>query len=290
MSEPILLYDVADGVATLTLNRPEKRNALSAALVKALTDALGRAEAAADVRVVAIRGAGTDFCAGHDLAELERISAMGVEENLADARSLGALFVALRALPKPVAAIVRGRALAGGCGLATACDVVLASADAELGYPEVHLGFVPAMVMAILRRKIPESRAFDLMTRGHRIGATEAHAIGLVTRVYPPSGFEEGVVRYLEDLASRPPSALALIKGLLYELADLGFEEGLERGAHVNVEARMTEACREGVKRFLDRSREEGPGAAPQGRLDSGSGDPKGQRGGASGPPRSGRS
>jgi len=259
MNGPILLQYVTDGIATFTLNRPEKRNALNAALVQALEDALARAGAAADVRVVVIRGAGKDFCAGGDLGELERVSAMGVEENLADARRLGALFVTLRALPKPVVAVVRGRALAGGCGLATACDVVLASADAEFGYPEVHLGFVPAMVMAILRRKVPESKAFDLVARGHRILATEAQAIGLVTHVYPPSGFEDGVVRYLEDLASRPPSALALIKGLLYELGDLGFEEGVERGAHVNVEARMTEACREGVRRYLERSREAGP-------------------------------
>lgn len=277
MSGPILLYYVADGVATLTLNRPEKRNALSAALVQALKDALARAGADAAVRVIAIRGAGKDFCAGGDLAELERVSAMGVEENLADARSLGALFTAPRALAKPVVAVVQGRALAGGCGLATACDAVLASADAEFGYPEVHLGFVPAMVMAILRRKVPESRAFDLVARGHRISATDAHAIGLVTQVYQPSGFQEGVARYLEDLASRPPSALALIKGLLYELADLGFEEGVERGAHVNVEARMTEACREGVRRYLARSREPG-----------GNG-PNGSHGGAPDPTRPGR-
>jgi methylglutaconyl-CoA hydratase len=277
MSESILLYGVADGVATLTLNRPEKRNALNAALVQALKDALARAAADESARVVAIRGAGRDFCGGGDLAELERVSAMGVEENLADARSLGALFVAPRMLSKPVVAVVQGRALAGGCGLATACDVVLAHADAEFGYPEVHLGFVPAMVMAILRRKVPEGRAFDLVACGNRVSAAEAYAIGLATHVYGAPGFEDEVALYLRDLASRPPSALALIKGLLYEQGDLGFEEGVERGAHVNVEARMTEACREGVRRFLERSRET--------RL-AGPNEPRGE---ASGPARSGR-
>ena len=255
MSEPILLAAVAEGVATLTLNRPEKRNALSAALIQALRDALDRAAADEAVRVVAIRGAGNDFCAGADLEELERIQRMSHEENLADARKLGALLVALRGLPKPVVAVVHGRALAGGCGLATACDVVLARSDAELGYPEVHLGFVPAMVMAILRRKVGEARAFDLAARGQRISADAARQMGLVTRVSAPASFEEDVRGYLGDLAARPPSALALTKGLLYELGDLGFAEGVERGAEVNAEARMTDACREGVRAFLDRTR-----------------------------------
>ncbi|MDP2955664.1 MAG: enoyl-CoA hydratase-related protein [Longimicrobiales bacterium] len=255
MSDEILLVEVVEGVATLTLNRPEKRNALNQALVQALKDALARVASDDDVSVVAIRGAGRDFCAGADLTELERIVGMSVEENLADARSLGALFVTLRELPKPVVAVVRGRALAGGCGLATACDVVLAHVDAEMGYPEVHLGFVPAMVMAILRRKVSEGRAFDLVARGHRVAAPEAREIGLVTHVFPSLSFDEDVARYLGDLASRPASALALTKSLLYELGDLGFSEGVERGAHVNAAARMTDACREGIRGFLERSR-----------------------------------
>jgi len=255
VNEEILLRSEADGILTLTLNRPHKRNALNGALVDALRDAFERPAAEPSVRVVALRGSGTDFCAGADLAELERFAELSAEENLADARGLGALFTRMRTLPKPVVAVVRGRALAGGCGLATACDMVLAGAEAELGYPEVHLGFVPAMVMAILRRKVPEGRAFDLVARGHRVPAHEARAMGLVTHVFPEATFEEDVSRILAELASRPPSALALIKALLYELGDLDFAAGVERGAHVNVEARMTEACREGVRRFLDRNR-----------------------------------
>src|SRR5690606_27940717 len=148
-----------EGIAHLTLNRPDKRNALNGELVEALKEALARSEADPEVRVVALAGAGKDFCSGADLAELERIATLSPEENLADARSLGDLFVRMRRHPRPVVALVRGRALAGGCGLATACDVVLAAETAELGYPEVHLGFVPAMVMAILRRKVGETRA-----------------------------------------------------------------------------------------------------------------------------------
>jgi methylglutaconyl-CoA hydratase len=254
MSGDILHRSSADGILTLTLSRPEKRNALNRALVEALAEALTRAGDDAEVRVVAIRGAGRDFCAGADLAELERISSMGAEECLEDARRLGALFTSIRTISKPVVAVVRGRALAGGCGLATACDAVLAHEDAELGYPEIHLGFVPAMVMTMLRRKIGEGHAFDLVTRGHRVDARAAREMGLVTRVFDADRFETDVTRHLADLAGMPPSAVALTKGLLYELDELGFQEGVERGAQVNVQARMSDACREGVRRFLDRS------------------------------------
>lgn len=254
MSTAPLRYEVAAGVARLTLDRPEKRNALDAALVRALKDRLAQTLADPAVHVVAIAGAGKDFCSGADLSELARISEMSYEENLADARSLAELFATMRVHPRPIVALVTGRALAGGCGLASACDVVLAADDAELGYPEVHLGFVPALVMTILRRKVAEGVAFDLVARGHRIGAAEAHGIGLVTRVFPVASFEAEASAYLAELAARPPSALERIKALLYELDGLDFETGLERAAEVNAEARMTDACREGVRRFLERS------------------------------------
>lgn len=252
----VLRYGVADGIATLTLNRPEMRNALNAELVRALKDGLAQAEADVSVRVVALRGAGKDFCSGADLAEMERIATMGLEENVEDARSLGALFRQMRAHRQPVVAVVHGRALAGGCGLATACDLVLARDDAELGYPEVHLGFVPALVMTILRRKVGEGEAFHLVTQGDRFGAEEARRLGLVTRVFSTASFDSDVSRYLQRLAAKPVSAVSMTKNLLYELDDLDFEAGLERAARVNAEARMTDACKEGVRRFLEKSKE----------------------------------
>jgi methylglutaconyl-CoA hydratase len=160
----------------------------------------------------------------------------------------------MRALRCPVVALVRGRALAGGCGLATACDVVLADEGAELGYPEVHLGFVPAMVMAILRRKVGEAKAFDLVVNGARIGARDAERIGLVTHVLDSAAWDAEARAYLAGLAKRPPGAVALTKRLLYDLDGLSFEDGIERGAQVNVAARMSDECRAGVRRFLDRS------------------------------------
>ena len=244
-------------VLTLTLDRPAKRNALDAALIAGLRSALADAAGDEEVGVVVIRGAGSDFCAGADLAALERIA----EEadplaNLADAESLGALLVAMRRHPKPILAAVHGHALAGGAGLATACDVVLAHEDAVFGYPEVHLGFVPAMVMALLRRAVGEKVAFELVVRGDRIGAEEAASLGLVNRVIPAAGWDDGVAAYAADLARRSAGAVSLIKWLLYGMDGLSFEEAIARGAEVNVLARMTPDTRAGVRRFLDKRRD----------------------------------
>jgi methylglutaconyl-CoA hydratase len=251
----VLRYDVQGSVATLLLDRPEKRNALSGELILAIGEAVARAAEDPAVRVLAVRGAGSDFCAGADLAELARLQQMGPEESLADAQRLGDLLIRLRRCSKPIVAVVHGKALAGGAGLATACDLVLARADAELGYPEVHLGFVPAMVMAILRRKVPEGRAFELVARGDRIGAAEAERIGLVNRVFPAETFDADVEAYLTSLAERAPSAVSLSKRLLYGMDGVAFEDAIARGAEVNAIARLTEACREGVQRFLERTR-----------------------------------
>jgi methylglutaconyl-CoA hydratase len=254
--DSLLIYDVADSVATLTLNRPEKRNALNGALVAALKRGVAQAVDEDAVRVVALRGAGKDFCSGADLAELKKVSTMGAAENLEDARSLGALFSQIRSCPKPVVAVVHGRALAGGCGLATACDLVLATDDAMFGYPEVYLGFVPALVMTILRRRMGEGRAFELVAQGNRFDAVRAETLGLVNQIWPSASFETEAHAYLIALARKPASALALTKSLLYELDGLDFASGMERAAEVNVEARVTGECRDGVRRFLEKSKD----------------------------------
>lgn len=254
MTEPVLLETHSGGVARLTLNRPEKRNALNAELVRELTSAMQRTSSDPGVRVVALAGAGKDFCAGLDLAELARIVEQGYDQGLAEARSLAALFARMRAHPRPIVAMVQGRAVAGGCGLATACDLVLAREDAQLGYPEVHLGFVPALVMSLLRRKVGEGRAFELVGLGNRYSAGEGLAMGLVNRVYPADSFDREAASYLEELASRPPGALSLTKRLLYELDGMPLPQALERGAEINAQARMSEECRAGVRRFLEKT------------------------------------
>jgi len=248
-----LRTELAAGVLTLTLDRPDKRNALDSALVQALAAELERADLDAEVRVVALRGSGKDFCAGADLRELLESADRTPAENEASARKLGDLFLAIRRLPKPVVAVVQGRALAGGAGLATACDLVLAGSGAQLGYPEIQRGFVPAMVMTILRRLAGERAALDLVLTGRLVGAEEARALGLVSRVVPDPDLGREGETLLHALAGASGTALALTKRLFHQLDGLGFEEGIALGARVNAAARDTPDFREAVARFLKR-------------------------------------
>ena len=248
---PLVLLEAGAGVATLTLDRPQKRNALSSAMVAALSRRLAEVGEDPEVRVVALRGAGGDFCAGADLAEIAASQQEGAEAGLADARRLGEVFIGIHRMEKPVVAVVRGRALGGGCGLAMACDIVLAHPDAIFGYPEVRLGFVPALVMAMLRRKVGKAAAFELVVRGHRAAASEAAALGLATRVIADEDFDVAVDAYLRDLATRPRTAVALTKRLFHGLDGAAFEDDVARGAEVNAIARLTRECRDGVRSFL---------------------------------------
>ena len=249
-----ILYVVERGIARITLNRPEKRNALNDELIDGLKDALRRAEHDDEVRVVVLSGAGSDFCSGADLAALQKISAATVAENIDDARSLMELFLLIRKVRMPVISAVRGRALAGGCGLALACDMVLASRSARFGLPEVKIGFVPAMVMAILRRSTSEKRAFELLTLGNDIGAEEAQAFGLVNRVLDDETFADEVAAFVEQFGRVSRSAVRLSKQLFYESEAMTFKDALECGVDTNVIARMTEDCRKGIERFLKKS------------------------------------
>ena len=255
MNTDQVLYSVEGATARITLNRPEKRNALNDALIAALKERLRDASRDERVRVVVISGAGKDFCSGADLSALQKIAQASVAENSEDARSLVELFWLIRQLPVPVVAAVTGRALAGGCGLATACDLVLASASARFGYPEVRIGFVPAIVMAILKRNVSEKRAFELITRGAEIGADEARAYGLVNQVFADEGFGDEVTRYVAEFEKMSRSAVSLTKTLLYQIDGMSFPEALETGADVNVIARLTDDCQQRIAKFLSKDK-----------------------------------
>ena len=246
-----VLYQLDGAVARITLNRPEKRNALNPDLIAGLKARLREASQTESVRVVIISGAGDDFCSGADLIALQNIAAASVEENLEDARLLMELFLLIRKIRVPVIAAVRGRALAGGCGLATACDIVLATRSARFGYPEVKIGFVPAMVMAILRRNVSAKKAFELVTLGAEISADEGERIGLVNKVFDDENFDAEVDSYARGFQKVSRSAVSLSKSLLYQIDGMSFEDALLSGCDVNVTARMTEDCKEGVARFL---------------------------------------
>ena len=249
-TQPVI-YSIDGPVARITLNRPDKRNALNDALIAELKSALAQAHRNELVRAVILSGAGKDFCSGADLSALQKIAAATVSENQEDARSLMELFLLIRQVRVPVIAAVTGRALAGGCGLATACDIVLASTNARFGYPEVKIGFVPAMVLAILRRNVSEKKAFELITRGEEISADEGSRIGLVNRVFDEGTFSTDVDTYVARFAETSSSAVALTKKLLYQIDGLAFVDAVETGVDVNVIARMTEDCQRGIARFL---------------------------------------
>jgi methylglutaconyl-CoA hydratase len=252
MSE--LLIESIGAIRILTLNRPDKRNALNDELVADLKAALIAADADDSLRAVVIRGAGKDFCSGADLSALQKIEGASYEENLEDAKYLAELFALPRKMKVPVIAAVQGRALAGGCGLATACDIVLSTETAVFGYPEVKIGFVPAIVTAFLRRNVSEKRAFELLTRGFEFTAQEANYLGLVNRIYSEDAFDAAVVEYASVYTKLRASAVQLTKHLLYQMDDTGFDDSISIGAEVNAKARMTEDCRKGIARFLDKA------------------------------------
>jgi methylglutaconyl-CoA hydratase len=209
--------DLSDGVLTLTLDRPDKRNALNAALLERLSRELERADLDAEVRVVVIRGEGRDFCAGADLDELLASAERTPAENETAALVLGNLFIQMRNVPKPIVAVVHGRALAGGAGLVTACDIALAMESANIGYPEIQRGFVPAMVMTMLRRAVGEKVAFDLAATGRVLTAREAMEAGLLSRVFPDQAFESRVQEVVRGLAAAGRAAVARTKRQVYQ-------------------------------------------------------------------------
>ncbi len=249
-----VLVEVRGAVAFLTLNRPAKRNALNDQLIADLKTGLKAATADNSVRCIVLRGAGADFCSGADLSSLQKLSGASVAENLSDAQSLAELFLLMRQVRVPVIAAVRGRALAGGCGLALACDIVLAETSARFGFPEVKLGFVAAMVMAILRRATSEKVAFELVTTGREITAAEANQFGLVNHIFESEHFDGDVERFAGRFQKLSRTALTLSKSLFYSSEAMSFEEALAAGVDVNATARMTEDCRAGIARFLNKT------------------------------------
>ncbi len=246
----MLKYGVAGAIARITLNRPEKRNAIDERMIADLRDAIEKSSGDTDARALLVAAEGSDFCAGMDLQMMAETSNAGANEFLKAAERLADLYQSLRDHPKPVIAAVRGRALGGGCGLAMACDAVLAAESAKFGFPEVNIGFVPAIVMVLLRRSVGEKQAFQLLTSGEPVDARRACELGMITRVFPDSELDAAVEEYAATLAAKSASALGLTKELLYTIDAMSFEAALEAGAEINAIARMTEDAKRGFERF----------------------------------------
>jgi methylglutaconyl-CoA hydratase len=215
-----------------------------------LREALEKSSNDATARVVLLAAEGPDFCAGMDLQMMAESHDADAQEFLKSAERLADLYQSFRDHPKPVIAAVRGRALGGGCGLALACDVVLAAESAKFGFPEVNIGFVPAIVTVLLRRTVGEKQAFELLTSGEPVEARRACELGMITRVYPDSEFDASVEAYLLKLAAKSASAIGITKELLYAIDGMSFEAALEAAAETNALARMTEDAKRGFARF----------------------------------------
>lgn len=247
-----IAYQVTSGIARITLNRPERRNALDQELLAEFRDAL-RVSAADDaVRVLLITGAGPDFCSGMDLRVFADDAADDLVKFESEARNFGDLLLDMRRHPRPIVAAVQGRALGGGCGIATAADLVLASGSAQFGYPEINIGFVAAIVLSILRRSISEKRAFHLITSGEVISAPTALEYGMINHVFDPAVFQERVQEFVASLASKSASALTMSKELLYRTDFMPVEAAVEAGAQVNAQARTTEDFKRGIAKFFN--------------------------------------
>ena len=241
------------GCATIWLNRPDKRNALSAEVVNVLSSELDSLGTDASIRSVFIRGMGKAFCAGADLAELQMMQNANYEQNLASSTALAQFFTKLANFPKPTAAIVHGPALAGGCGLASCCDFVIASSAATFGYPEVKIGFIPAIVMVLLTHQIGERAARDLCLSGAPIDAATAHHIGLVSRVVEPDKLEEAALALAGELAKNSPQAMATVKAAFWGIHSMSVEAALKHAAELNAKARGSADCKEGIAAFLEK-------------------------------------
>ncbi|MCU1358142.1 MAG: enoyl-CoA hydratase/carnithine racemase [Acidimicrobiales bacterium] len=244
-----LLVDVADHVATITINRPAKRNALSWALMGRLREAVADAKADPAVRVLVLTGAGDQaFCAGADLAGMADGASYG---DLHDARGeMARLFRALWELGKPTIARVRGYALAGGFGLALACDLVVASDDAVFGTPEIDVGLWPHMITVPLTRSMPPKKALELMMTGRRVGAVEAERIGFVNQVVSPADLDAAVATLAATLRAKSPVALKLGRDGFYGAWDLAAEDALRLLHPLLTVTASTEDAAEGIAAF----------------------------------------
>lgn len=249
-------YAVKDRIGSITINRPDKKNALNYELVTELKDAFARAEADEKVKVIVLKAQGEVFCAGADLNYILRLQKFSREQNLADSNHLKDLFLRIYTLKKVVIAQVQGHALAGGCGLATVCDFCFAVPHAKFGYTEVKIGFIPAIVMMFLIRKVGELKAKYLLLSGDLVTAPEAMQLGLINRIVDSEKLEETVTEFAEHIVkNNSSSSLRLTKQMIAAIQSMPFEEALQYAAEMNASARMMEDCKRGIEAFLNKEK-----------------------------------
>jgi methylglutaconyl-CoA hydratase len=241
-------------ILDIILNRPDKRNALNSEFVAELTQAFQDAADDGSVRVIILKAEGKVFSAGADLAYLQQLQSNSFEENLADSGALKDLFKLMYEHPKIIIAQVEGHAIAGGCGLVTVCDFVYSVPDAQFGYTEVKIGFIPAIVMFFLIRKIGEAKARNLLLTGRPIKGEEFKELGIITEVVKPSEIEEEVNAFAERMVKETsPQSVAMIRKMIADMQTMPTDKALNYAAEQNAHARASEDCRRGISAFLNK-------------------------------------
>jgi methylglutaconyl-CoA hydratase len=251
-----LSYAADQRICSITLSRPEKRNALDDVLVQELTQAFLTASKDSDVKVVVLAGEGKVFCAGADLEYLKKLSSFDFGQNLEDSKNLMRLFHLIYTMRKPVIAKVNGAALAGGCGLATVCDFIVASENSSFGYTEVTIGFIPAIVLTFLVRRIGEGRARELALSGRILDAREAHGLGLVSEIVSSAQLDARVKEIADALcAGASASSMGLVKEMFSKIDGMNFTDLLDYAANMNAAMRMSDDCKKGIAAFLNKEK-----------------------------------
>ena len=244
--------EVDGAIARLTLNRPEKRNALTPAMISEISQALDHVRAS-PARVLILTGAGESFCSGMDIGALRDLVGQSLEAAIEDSRKVAGLFRALYDFPKAVISVVRGAAVAGGCGLATLADFTLAEPAAKFGYPEGRIGFIPAIVSVFLIRQIGEKRARSLLLSGQLIGAEQGRELGLVSEVVPGEKLPARSEELASQLLTISPTSIIFTKRLLREMSAAELDRDIELAIEANARIRATNNFTEGVSAYLEK-------------------------------------
>src|SRR4030095_2180269 len=250
-----ILYKVDNGIAEIVLNRPEKMNSLDEEIIAGITGLMKDFAENDEVRVITITGAEGNFCSGLYLDYLQKISEYDILQNKEDSRKFKNMLLSIYNSPRPVIARVSGYCLAGGCGIASACDFIIADQTAKFGYTEVKIGFIPAIVMLFLLKKVSETHAKDLLLTARFIGAEEAYKIGLISQYVPSAEIDSAVSGLCETLKKNSPSSVKLTKEMFSNISSMSFEDALDYACDLNAITRMTPDCKEGVAKFLNKNK-----------------------------------
>jgi methylglutaconyl-CoA hydratase len=248
--------EIRNRIGTITLNRPEKRNALNFELVAELKEAFTAYEKNDEVKVIILKAKGQAFCAGADLAYLQKLQGFSFDENLSDSNHLKELFLRIYTLKKLVVAQVQGNALAGGCGLASVCDFVFTVPEAKFGYTEVKIGFIPAIVMVFLIRKIGEANAKHILLSGDLISSEEAVRFGLAYKVVTSTDLEKSVMDFAQRvIVENSSQALTSTKQMIAQVQSMPLPDALNYAVEMNARARSSEDCKKGILAFLNKEK-----------------------------------